>query len=182
MTRLSDRDPASARAALAATARRRFLLHSAALIGAALLAPRRAGAEELLTRIDDLRELAARVRRERVPIAVLFSLPGCPYCLEVRRSYLAPRVREGAPVIVREVDITSSRSLIDLDGRRITETELAARFNVRVTPVVLLLDGDLRPLAEPLVGIVSTGFYEANLQSAIDAARGRLTGGEPRGK
>lgn len=180
MPQSADRVRVSAGAARPHTGRRRFLLGSVALICAASLTPHRAGAEELLTRIDDLRELAARVRRERIPIAILFSLPSCPYCLEVRRNYLAPRVREGAPVIVREVDITSKRTMIDVDGRRITEADLAARFDVRATPVVLLVDGDLRPLAEPLVGIVSAGFYEANLQNAIDAARGRLAAGDGR--
>ena len=48
-----------------------------------------------------------------MPLLLFFSTPGCPYCLDVRRNYLAPRAREGkaAGVIVREVDITSRRSL-----------------------------------------------------------------------
>lgn len=154
--------------------RRRFL---EAFGAAALLLPARwAAGEETLQPIDDLRALGDQSRRDRLPLLLFFSTPGCPYCLDVRRNYLAPRAREGkaAGVIVREVDITSRRSLTGRDGRPISEMDLAARFNVRVAPVVVLVNGDLVPLAEPLVGIDRSGFYEGYLSSAIDAARAKL--------
>jgi len=110
-----------------------------------------------------------------LPLLLFFSTPGCPYCLEVRRSYLAPRIRSGQPgALVREVDITSPRKLIALDGKPISEAELAARFNVRAVPVVLLVDAELRPQGEPLVGIDRSGFYESYLAAAIESATQRL--------
>jgi len=134
--------------------------------------------EETLPRIDDLRPLAATIRRDRMPLLLFFSTPGCPYCLEVRRNYLAPRLRDGAGrLLIREVVITSPRRLVDLDGREIAESELAARFKVRMTPVVQLADADLKRLGRPLVGIDAAGFYEGYLAAAIEEAQRRLRAG-----
>ncbi|MGH6611833.1 MAG: hypothetical protein ACRECQ_16435, partial [Burkholderiaceae bacterium] len=74
----------------------------------------------------------------------------------------------------REVDITSRRTLLDLSGAPITEAAFADRFNVRVVPVVVLLDQKLQVLTEPLVGIDRAGFYESLLTNAIDTATKRL--------
>jgi len=129
----------------------------------------------MLEPIDDVRALLARVRRERVPLLLFFSTPGCPYCIEVRRNYLAPRAREArAGVLIREVDIVSQRSFIDTDGKPITEARFAARFGARVVPVVLLVDANLTPLGDPLIGLDGAGFYEAYLANAIEAATAKL--------
>jgi hypothetical protein len=97
----------------------------------------------------------------------------------VRRGYLAPRVAEqamltAATLLIREVDITGRTPLTDADGRRTTQAEFAARYGIRVVPVVALLDERARPIGEPLVGIDRSGFYEAYLARAIDAAERRL--------
>lgn len=158
-------------------ARRRLLLAGAGLAFAA-----RAGAqagEEHLPAVEDLRPLLAEVRARRAPLLVLFSTPGCPYCREVRRSYLAPRIEEQArlpapTLLIREVDITSRVPLLDAQGRRLTQAGFAAAFGVRVVPVVVLLDEHGQPLGDPLVGLDRSGFYETFLARAIEHAQQRL--------
>lgn len=153
-------------------ARRRALL-------TLLLAPgmlRAQTAAEHLPPLDDLRILSNAITRLKAPLLVLFSTPGCPFCREVRRNYLAPRVAEQVglarpELLLHEADITSERTLIDLAGTRITEAIFARRYGVRVVPVVALLDASLRPIGEPLVGLDRSGFYEGTLSSAIDTAR-----------
>lgn len=124
-----------------------------------------------LPRIDDLRRLAAQMRRERVPLLLFFSTPGCPYCVEVRRSYLVPRLKDRAEVLIREVETVSRRSFVGLDGKPHTEAALASRFGVRAVPVVQLVDASMQPTGAPLVGIDAAGFYDAYLAAAIDEAR-----------
>ena len=161
-------------------ATRRAALRALGAAGICAALPRAAAVEAVsLQHIDDLRPLAAQVRRTRQPLLLFFSTPGCPYCLEVRRSYLAPRARAGASagVIIREIDITSARTFAGLDGRPTSESDLAGRFNVRMVPVVLLVDADLTALSEPLIGLDRSGYYEAYLQAAIDAARAKLKAG-----
>ena len=154
--------------------RRQILL--ALLLSPGLLRAQQNTVESLLPPLDDLRVLASSIARHRAPLLVFFSTPGCPYCREVRRNYLAPRVAEQAnkatpELLLRETDITSERTLTDLSGARITEATFALRHQVRLVPVVALFDAMLRPIGEPLVGLDRSGFYEAYLASAIDASR-----------
>jgi thioredoxin-related protein len=144
-----------------------------------LLRAQQNAAEERLPPLDDLRNLSASIARHKAPLLILFSTPGCPFCREVRRNYLAPRVAEQAAktspeLLLRETDITSERTLTDLSGARITEATFALEHHVRAVPVVALFDSMLRPIGEPLVGLDRSGFYEAYLASAIDASRRHL--------
>lgn len=136
-------------------------------------------ADEHLPQLNDLRVLADAIAKHKAPLLVLFSTPGCPFCREVRRNYLVPRVQEQAgkttpELLLRESDITSANALVDLPGNHITEAEFARRHSVRAVPVVTLFDSSLRPIGEPLVGLDRSGFYEGYLASAIDAARRHL--------
>jgi thioredoxin-related protein len=149
------------------------------LLSPALLRAQQRMADDLLAPLDDLRVLASWITRHKAPLLILFSTPGCPFCREVRRNYLAPRVEEQmhktAPdLLLRETDITSQRTLADLSGERISEATFALRHRVRAVPVVALFDSALRPIGEPLVGLDRSGFYEAYLASAIDASRKHL--------
>lgn len=138
-----------------------------------------AAQQQHLPPVDDLRLLTAAVARHKAPLLILFSTPGCPFCREVRQAYLAPRLAEQArnrtpELLLHEVDITSQRPVIDLAGTKTTEADFAGRFNVRVVPVVALFDQTLQWLAEPLVGLDRSGFYEGYLTAAIATARKRL--------
>jgi hypothetical protein len=156
---------------------RRALLAGVMFAPLAALRPQAARAQRgaegpELPRIDDLRRDSAQMRRERIPLLLFFSLVGCPFCNEVRRNYLAPRLKENAGgLLIREVEINNRRAFAGFDGAPLTESELAARFNVRVAPVVQLVDAALAPLGRPLIGINASGFYEAYLSSAIEEAQ-----------
>jgi len=159
------------------SAARRAALARLALAPLALLAPAAARAQGAgdpveLPHIEDLRSVAAQMRRERIPLLLFFSTAGCPFCIEVRRNYLAPRLKESiGRLLIREVEILGRRSFAGLDGARLTEADLAGRFGVRMVPVVQLVDANLAPLGKPLVGIDASGFYEAYLSAAIEEAQ-----------
>jgi thioredoxin-related protein len=154
--------------------RRRFLLLAPAL-GLAWAA----GAADA-TPIPLATDLAAdgRLSRERkAPLVVLFSLPGCPYCEIVRRSHLAPMLRDPSQsgrVIIRQVDIDSDRAVTGFSGEPTTHAAIARAQGVRAAPVVAFWDGEGKPVADPLTGMLLPDFYSAYLDSAIDTARSRL--------
>jgi thioredoxin-related protein len=134
-------------------------------------------ADALLPPLVDLRRDAQWVRKMDEPLIVLFSLPGCPYCKEVRENYLIPLLRQpppGHPVRIREVDITSNASLTGLEGEAMTQAQFAAHYRIRATPVVLMLDAHGVPLADPLVGGDTAGFYGAYLDNALSRSRQML--------
>ena len=155
--------------------RRRLALQ--ALAALAFVPAARAAGEAVLPPIDDLRSLAAEAARARVPVIVLFSTPGCPFCREVRQNYLAPRLaeqqqRSRLEYLLREVDITSRRPIGAIDGRALTEAQFADRYGVGLVPVLIAFDAQWRPLGEPLVGLDRSGFYEAYLDRLISGAIG----------
>lgn len=154
--------------------RRDLLLLAPALALAPL-----AGAEPgpALPLASDLRADGELVRRRRVPIVVLFSLPGCPYCEVVRRSHLGPMLgdpRQSRRVIVRQIDIGSDRAVVDFSGERTTHGRIARAREVAAAPVVAFWDGAGAPIAEPLKGMLLPDFYAAYLESAIETAQARL--------
>ena len=142
-----------------------------------LLAPRvRAADGALLPAVDDVQALAAQSARAGIPIIVLFTTPGCPFCQEARQNYLAPRLaeqqrRSKPEYLLREVDITSRRPVGTIDGRALTEAQLADRYGIHFAPVLMAFDSRWRPLGEPLVGLDRAGFYESYVERLISAAR-----------
>jgi hypothetical protein len=119
--------------------------------------------------VAHLPAVAAESRARGVPILLFFTTPGCPYCREVRSSYLAPRMAGG--LLVREVDITSRDRLTGFDGQVTTPAGIAERYGVKMVPVVLAVDARGAPLGAPLVGLDRAGFYDAMLQALIDDAQ-----------
>lgn len=114
----------------------------------------------------------ARQAQGRAPVfVVLVSQPDCRYCDQIRAAYLQPLLRhKPARLVLREVGLTSSKPLRDFAGGGTTQKEFAHRYQVKVTPTVLFLDGRGLPLARPLPGADTAGFYGAYLQSALDKA------------
>ena len=120
----------------------------------------------------DLHADAATARREHLPIVILVSLDGCPHCETVRRSHLLPLLRAKNPaVILRQVELRSSATLVDFDGRKTTHAEFAQRHRATIAPVVLFFDAEGRSAAEPIVGASIPDFYGAYLEKALADAR-----------
>jgi len=119
--------------------------------------------------VDDGR----RARLARVPIVVLYSLPGCPYCEEIRRSHLAPMLREpgaAAKVIIRQVDVNGGQSLVGFSGEATTHAGFAATRGVKMAPVVHFLSPVGESTAPPLVGMLLPDFYAAYFDASFEAA------------
>ena len=155
--------------------RRRHLLCAALLLPWGIV---QAAGEESLQVASNLKQLGAESARLKAPIVILFSTPGCPYCREVRRNYLLPRLAGGeareAQFLMREIDITSRARVIDFNGRGTTAADLAERYGVRMVPVVMALDSRGRPIGEPLVGLTGSGFYESYLQTLLTRAQASM--------
>jgi len=121
----------------------------------------------------------ARLARERrVPFLILFSLPRCPYCSEVRRAHLLPMLRDPAQAsraLIRQVNLGSDDRIVDFDGKAITHDALARRYGVRAAPEVAFWDAQGREAAEPLKGMLLPDFYASYLESALETARARVT-------
>jgi thioredoxin-related protein len=156
---------------------RRLFLLAAPALAAALVA--RAAPSAALPLATDLQADGRESRRRLAPIVVLFSLTGCPYCEIVRRSHLAPMLRdprESARAIIRQIDIDIEHPVVGFGGARTTHAAIARAHEVRSVPVVAFWDGEGRPVADSLRGMLLPDFYSAYLESALEGARARLAG------
>jgi thioredoxin-related protein len=125
----------------------------------------------------DLRADARLAREQRIPLVILFSLPRCPYCSEVRRLYLLPMLRDPAQArraVIRQVNLGSDERILGFDGAAVTHDALAKAHGVRAAPVVAFWNARGQPIAEPLNGMLLADFYAAYLEAALEAATQRL--------
>ena len=107
---------------------------------------------------------------------ILFSLPGCRFCEDVRRAYLPALTKDDrlrGRVHVREVEIGGSRPLVAFNGERTTQGEFASSHGAKLAPTVLFLGAEGQRLAPPLVGGDVSGFYGSYLDQRVAQALGR---------
>ena len=65
-------------------------------------------------------------------------------------------------------------SLRDFSGVSVKASEFADRYDVKVTPTVVIVDGEGKPLAPKILGLNSIDFYGAYLDQAIDLSYASL--------
>jgi hypothetical protein len=115
----------------------------------------------------DARESAAR----RIPIVILYSLPGCAHCEILRRSHLAPlAAQKPARAIVRQINLQSTVPLRDFAGNATTHANFVKVRAVSFAPIVQVLDHTGKLIADPLVGSMLADFYGAYLEDALQKA------------
>lgn len=126
-----------------------------------------------LQRATDLRADASLSAKTHRPIIILFSLPGCRFCDEIRQNYLLPLLDDGAPSdrpILREIVITGNQQLTSFAGEKTSEQMVAKSYGVRVAPSVLMLDASGTLLVPPVVGGDTSGLYGGYLSNALGQA------------
>ncbi|MBE0618888.1 MAG: thioredoxin, partial [Proteobacteria bacterium] len=79
-----------------------------------------------------------------------------------------------AQAIIRQVDVGSDLRITGFKGERTTHEAIARSHDVRSAPVVAFWDGEGRPVADSLRGMLLPDFYSAYLDAALETARSRL--------
>jgi len=126
------------------------------------------------------RDLAADARlasQRNIPLLVLFSEAGCPWCERARQEFLLPMQRNPeyqGKVMMREVGTDNPAALVDFAGNATTQAEFARHHRVSMTPTVMLLGPRGEVLAEPLLGFGGADYYGYFLDQRIDAALAQL--------
>ncbi|MDH5179210.1 MAG: thioredoxin fold domain-containing protein [Gammaproteobacteria bacterium] len=150
------------------------LLFSLALL---CIAPFSQARDVTLHQVTDLAQLAEEARDKKLPILIMFSMDGCPYCVILRENYLLPMLRSGRyqnKVIIRMVKVDDYRTLTDFEGKRVSPEDFPTRYKAYVMPTMIFVDANGKEIAPRLVGIGTEGFFAGDIDNAIDHAYARL--------
>jgi thioredoxin-related protein len=125
----------------------------------------------------DLRQEARIARDRNLLLVIEFSSEYCAFCRKLEALFLMPMQRNDEyndKVLIRTVSLDAYETLIDFQGRSISTSEFASRYDVSMTPTLLFLNGEGVEMSEKLVGIWSEDFYGGFIDNRIDEARARL--------
>jgi len=109
----------------------------------------------------------------KLPLLVMVSLEGCPFCRVARESYLIP-MRERQSFVVVQVDMRSKQMLRNLQGEMQSHDEWIRSMNVKVAPTVLFFGRGGTEIAERMTGGYIPDFYGAYLDDRIRQAKATL--------
>ena len=126
---------------------------------------------------SDLRTEARIARSKNLILVLEFSSEYCGFCRKLEELFLVPMQRNAeydSKILIRTVSLDAYETLVDFDGRFMTTSEFASRYEVSMTPTLLFLDADGVELSEKLVGIWSEDFYGGFIDNRIDEARDKL--------
>jgi thioredoxin-related protein len=114
----------------------------------------------------------AQVAREKNGVVlVIFSGAFCSYCDRVLNEFLIPMSRNAdyqSKLVFRRVETGSAQELKDFQGRKTSHRKFAGKSGVRLTPSVMVFDGEGRQLAKPVVGLTTVDYYGYYLDQAIN--------------
>jgi len=133
----------------------------------------------------DLVQDAEQARQKRLPILVFFTSDTCPYCQEVHDLYLEPMHQRGTyagRLLIRFVEVSSSTSVRDFDGRRTDHEGFASREGAFITPLIRFYDYTGRELVPPIIGYTSRDFFAGDLEDAIERSIARAQAGGAAGR
>jgi hypothetical protein len=121
-----------------------------------------------------LPEAAQAAAALRMPLVVMTTLKGCPYCDVVRGHYLLPMQRAGHIHAV-QLDMRDRATPIKgFDGRNTTAAAQVKAWGATLAPTVLFLNPKGEELAERLVGMAVPDMYGSYLDSRLEEASLRL--------
>ena len=122
---------------------------------------------------DSLQVELAKATAKKVPLMVMVSLDGCPFCKVARENYLGP-LREQQGLLVFQVDMRSKRPIKNFAGLTLTQDELIRSWGVKVAPTVLFFGRGGLEIAERLVGGYIPDFYGAYLDERLQLANAAM--------
>jgi thioredoxin-related protein len=125
----------------------------------------------------DLAAIAHEARERGLPIALVVSMDHCPWCERLEEDFLKPMLLSGDyvdRVIICKLDLDSSLTVRDFEGRETTGRRIAERYDVYLAPTVLLLGHRGEELVPRLTGMTTPDFYGGYLDAAIDESIARL--------
>ncbi len=127
-----------------------------------------------LTGLMDLQALGQESKQQNLPIMLMFTANWCPFCHTLIDEVLDPMILggqyDGKYMLMRYVDISTSKPIIGIDGKPIKKRVWAESFRADLVPTILFLDGEGKEVAPRIIGIANIEFYPALIHRNLNIA------------
>lgn len=133
--------------------------------------------EQRVIVVENLQTIAKIAKEKELPILIFFAAEDCEFCERLESDYLGAMSKSPeykTRVIIRKFMIDGFAQVSDFNGRRIDAEQLTEKFNVTVTPTLIMLNHQGEKLTKKIVGYNRSGFYGAYLDEAIDTAADKV--------
>ena len=128
-------------------------------------------AKRHLEQPQSLKAAALRAQDKGLPLVVMTTLRGCPYCDLVRENYLYPMNASGQLVAV-QIDILDAGNEVEFfDGRKLWPREISRIWKNRVAPTVYFVNAQGHEIAERLEGVAVPDFFGSYLEARVADGR-----------
>ncbi len=128
-------------------------------------------AKRHLEQPQSLKAAALRAQEMGLPLVVMTTLKGCPYCDLVRENYLYPMNARGQLVAV-QIDILDAGNEVEFfDGRRLWPREISRIWKNKVAPTVYFFNAQGKEVAERLEGVAVPDFFGSYLDARLADGR-----------
>ncbi|MCP3687614.1 MAG: hypothetical protein GY784_04295 [Gammaproteobacteria bacterium] len=121
--------------------------------------------------VEDFSQLARQAGAEQKLIMLEISATYCSFCLKLEEEIIKPMLRSGdydSNVLIRKFDIDTLSKLRDFNGSPISRTNLAKRWDVKITPTLIFLNSQNQEVSERILGVNSLDYFGGYVDDAID--------------
>ena len=125
-----------------------------------------------LPKAQNLQSALQKARAQSMPLVVMVTLDGCPYCKAVRQNYLPEYLEKGFPIL--DLDLASSSPMQNEFGQSTTPREWARSKGIRLAPTLIWLGEGGQEVVSRLVGMSSADFYGAYLDERMQQAHQQM--------
>jgi len=121
----------------------------------------------------DLKRDAEQARQDKIPLMMFFAAEDCGFCERLEADHLRAMSNSSEykkRVIIRKVVIDSYTDMLDFNGKETEASDFSDRFNIQVTPTLVMVDHEGTRIGRRIIGYNNSDFFGVELDSVIDAA------------
>ncbi|PCJ85772.1 MAG: hypothetical protein COA54_10240 [Thiotrichaceae bacterium] len=123
-----------------------------------------------ISSLRDFSALSKDAARNNKIIMLEVSASYCDYCRVLEEEIIKPMLRSGdytKNVLIRQLEIDDIYLIRTISGSKITPSELAEKYKIKITPTLLFLDSDGHEVSKRILGVYSLDFYGGYVDEAI---------------
>jgi len=113
------------------------------------------------------------MREKNLPLLLEFHAEYCAYCRQLEEDFLAPMTKDreySDKIIIRQLSLDLSKTIIDFQGKHVSVSTFANRYQAFMTPTMIFVDAKGKEVAEKIVGINTPSLFAAYIDIEIEKA------------